>query len=194
MQQHHKKGPKRTTRDRNDRYETPDEEIDVVLQAMYPDSFEGPILEPACGSGRMVRRIRKYTGQKVIGRDLEDTGHDWLKTTRKWKGDMITNPPYHKDMPLQFALKAHELVDGQFAMLLQAGFLWTDTRAPYLRGILKPDQVIIIPWRIYFYRRNGKRIEGQAYSHCWVIWPDRIHRGIPGDQRKTKITIAERSS
>lgn len=193
MQQHHKKSAGKTKRDRNDRYETPEWATEMLVRALLGyGGLTGPVLEPACGSGRMVREVRRLTGLRVVGRDIEDTGHDFLAAKRTWPGSMVTNPPYHKDMPLRFAQKAHEVVDGRFAMLLQGGFLWTDKRSDLLReGPLKPELVLIVPYRIYFYRRNGKPIEGQAYSHCWVAWPERERR-LERSEHSTQFLIGDR--
>lgn len=174
-------------RDVNDRYETPRRETNIVLRFLKDLGMTGKVLEPACGTGRMVRAIRDF-GWECEGRDLEETGDDFLEMRGRWPGPLITNPPYHKGMAFKFVQHALRVADGPVAMLLQGGFLWGEGRSDSLRGPLKPLAVIVIPWRIYFYRRDGQRIQGQAYNNIWVIWPERSKRPYRG---KTEILIAE---
>jgi hypothetical protein len=162
-------------RRRLDDYETPtDGAVPALLRFV---KFAGPIFEPACGSGLMMRELRELTGHKVTGADIKK-GQDYFKSQRVNKGDTITNPPYHKGMAERFARHALKLTDGKVAMLVQNGFLWGGKRANGLYAECKPEAVVILPERIYFLA-GGKPIKAQFYSHCWVVWPDRAKRAKP---------------
>lgn len=177
-----KKGRKRGKRRRLDNYETPPRNTFQVATVV---PFKGPILEPACGSGRMVRALkealrkhwgRMKTGTSIVGMDLRDGAQfDFLKRTAKWKGDIVTNPPYGKGLSDAFAYKALELADGRVAVLVELKFLTGDKRATKLFLTCPPELVIIIPERIYFIA-GAKPIPAQFYNHCWIVWPDRKTR------------------
>lgn len=154
----------------NDTYETPPEVVDVLLQHV---SFDGPILEPAAGSGRIARRLEQRLNIPVTVRDLK-TGDDYLSDTTTWNGDVVTNPPYHKRMAEMFVMHALATTTGRIAMLLQSGFLFGQQRAEDLFRLAPPERVIIVPWRIrFFLGGTNKRIPSQTYDHVWVVWNNR---------------------
>lgn len=160
-------------RRRLDDYETPEEDSLIGFQHMPKPA--NAVFEPACGSGRMVRAIkRQWKGVRVVGSDIK-TGDDFLKRTRKFPGDIITNPPYRDGLAERFVRHALKLADGRVSMLMQSGFLWGSDRAEGLYADAKPDRIIIMPSRIYFYEA-GKQIKSQFYNHVWVCWPDRKTR------------------
>lgn len=157
----------KTKRRRLDDYETPPSDTQILLDNAV---FAGPILEPACGSGRMTR-VLADAGFKVKGSDIKQ-GDDFLERTRIWRGDIITNPPYRDGLAEAFVRHALKLANGKVAMLLQSGFLWGEKRASGLFAETRPAQIIVVPHRIYFF--EGKRqITSQFYSHAWLVWPER---------------------
>jgi hypothetical protein len=119
---------------------------------------------------------RIKAGTSIVGMDLkEGPQFDFLKRTARWKGDIITNPPYGKGMSDAFAYKALELADGRVALLVELKFLTGDKRATRLFLKCKPELVIVIPERIYFFA-GAKPIPAQFYNHCWIVWPNRKAR------------------
>src|SRR5262245_20922342 len=102
-----------------DDYETPDDVTGRLLDHL--PEFKGPILEPACGSGRMMKVLRQRTKSKVTGSDIKQ-GADFLKRTTRWPGDIISNPPYRDGLAERFARHALKLADGRVCLLLQSGF------------------------------------------------------------------------
>lgn len=155
-----------TERLAHDEYETPDEVTALLFRYV---KFYGPVLEPACGSGRMVRNIEAL-GLKVEPRDIR-TGHDFLETYDTWHGDIITNPPYHEGMSDCFVSRALAITTGKIAMLLQSGFMFGDTRTRELYEKFPPEVVITVPWRIrFFIGGSDEKIRSQAYNHCWFVW------------------------
>jgi hypothetical protein len=180
------RGEKKSKRRRLDDYETPEDATRTLTRLI---KFKGPILEPACGSGRMSRELRARTGRQVFGFDIKK-GHDFRKRTKVWKGDTVTNPPYRDDLAEIFARQALKLTDGRVCMLFEGKFLWGGKRAAGLYAENKPDHIIIIPERIYFYEA-GKQITSQFFNHAWVCWPDRKTRER-GNYKTTTHWISSR--
>lgn len=163
-------------RRKRDDYETPEKDGATLTQFIGGrlDGFRGPILEPACGSGRLVRMLKRETGKKVVGFDIKK-GHDFLERTEPWKGDIVTNPPYRGGLAEKFSRHALKLASGRVAMLVQSGFVWGGRRARGLFREFKPEAIIVIPDRIYFLV-EGEPLDSQFFSHCWIVWPDRVKR------------------
>lgn len=169
-----------------DDYETPTEATEALRPFL---SLSGNLLEPAAGSGRMVRALKAmFPALKVESADVKK-GKDFLKRTAPFKGHCFTNPPYRDGQAEAFARHALKLASGKVGMLMQSGFVWGSRRANgiYLAG-LKPELIIVIPWRIMFIDGDGEEIEGQFFSHCWVVWPERDKR------EKNKTTRIEWAS
>ncbi len=141
-----------------DDYETPAD----ATQALRPFlSLSGKLLEPAAGSGRMVRALKgMFPALKVESADIK-RGNDFLRRTAPFKGHIFTNPPYRDGQAEAFARHALKLASGKVGMLMQSGFVWGARRANgiYLAG-LKPELIVVIPWRIMFtvgsYGRNAR--------------------------------------
>lgn len=154
-----------------DDYETPEENTASLTDRI---TFRGPILEPAAGSGRLVRSLRKLTGVEVTGFDIK-RGHDFLKRKEPWRGDIVTNPPYRGGLAEKFTRHALKLASGRVAVLVQSGFVWGGRRARSLYADFKPEAVIVIPDRIYFIV-DGEPLDSQFFTHCWIVWPERAKR------------------
>lgn len=163
----------KTKRRVRDDYETPPGQTRALAQVA---TFDGPILEPACGSGRMMRELKAMYGVRVHGTDIK-SGHNFVERTRPWDGDIITNPPYRDGLADAFTHKALELASGKVAMLLQSDFLWGQRRHDALYSKLKPSHVLVLPGRVYFFEGpNGMPIPAQFFNHAWFVWPDRETR------------------
>lgn len=162
----------KSKRRRMDDYETPENVTHALTQYI---SFTGPIMEPACGSGRMMRELTKRTGRTVYGFDLKK-GHDFTKSIGKWRGDIVTNPPYRDNLPEIFARKALDRASGRVALLVEGKWLWGAKRAKGLFSEFIPEAIIVLSSRIYFFQGKGKPIDSQFFSHCWVVWPQRSRR------------------
>lgn len=154
-------------RDPLDRYETPDYVTEALLGRV---SFNGPVLEPAAGTGRIARVLRR-AGCSVETADIQ-RGRDFLRRTRPVR-NVVTNPPYRDNLPFLFVQKAFELTqDGTVAMLLKHGFLWSDDRHDWLTRN-KPTQLIVMSDRVRFLEHGGEPIKGQFFDHLWVVWERR---------------------
>lgn len=161
-----KVGKKRSTRrEKHDAYETPYETTEALLRHVR---FDGRILEPAAGTGKIARVLRRH-GYAVDTADVQ-RGRDFLKR-RAACDNVVTNPPYHDDMPERFVRHALSLVGprGQVAMLLKPGFLWSTGRSAWLAAN-PPKLLIVVANRIKFTHPNGRPIKGQFFDHWWLVW------------------------
>lgn len=91
------------------------------------ETFTNPILEPSCGEGHISKQLIKH-GYDVVSRDLVDRGYGEVKdflymNNEKWRGDIITNPPYKFSQ--QFVEQALSMVEEghKVAMFLKLTFL-----------------------------------------------------------------------
>jgi predicted RNA methylase len=174
-----------------DAYETPSQHTRQLMENFHIPAG-ATITEPAAGSGRMARELRAFGSHKVITSDIKD-GQDFTKRTAKIKGHCVTNPPYRDGLADAFVNKALELTEGVVCMLMEAKYLFGSKRFDTLFGPNKPQKVILIPERIYFFdghSAKAKPIESQFYNHVWVCWPDRASRGKVA---KTEIVWAKPS-
>lgn len=126
--------------------------------------FRGRILEPSAGSGQMVEVLERR-GYKVKARDLERTGDDFLSWTGRWRGSIITNPPYrHADEFLKIALGA---ASEQVAMLLPINGLGGKKRSAWLWHANPPALVLIVPRYMNVVDRTSQ------FYHVWCVWDPR---------------------
>ena len=161
-------------RDPKDRYETPDEVVEAVVGPDGPlrNDFSGwRVVDPCCGTGRVVRCLRRLSFRSA-GTDIDEDGLDFLSSayakSRGREAACLTNPPFRHAR--EFVERALGVFDGPVAMLLPADFVASQGRRDWLSGPGRPHRQIIIPWRIRFLKRNGEPISGQAYSHQWLLW------------------------
>ncbi|MBQ8893422.1 MAG: NAD(P)-dependent oxidoreductase [Clostridia bacterium] len=137
--------------------------------------------ECACGKGHLSKPLIEL-GYDVFSTDLVDRGYgeieDFLTSTRKWGGDIITNPPFK--LAVEFVEKSMEILqNGQKAIfLLKIQFLETELRAKlFKRQGLK--EVIVNSSRVccamngefdlYFKKREGKYIGG-TQCYAWFVF------------------------
>lgn len=175
-----------TTRDILDRYETPEYVAEELVKRI---AFEGRVLEPAAGTGRLARVLRA-AGNVVDTGDIT-RGRDFLKWNYGAVDNVVTNPPYSWDFPEQFVRKSIAISRRKVVMLLKPGFLWGNGRAPFLDEH-NPTDIIILSERIIFIHADGKKIKGQFFDHAWFVWdatrpkgPTQLHYAtVPAAVRK----------
>lgn len=163
-----------------DAYQTPARVTQGLVQSLawLNRPLQGPILEPAAGCGLLAKELRRYE-YKVHTSDIT-RGRDFLKRTKPWHGDLVTNPPYRDRLDEKFFWKAMELVKGKICLLLQTTRLHGQRRFKELWFEVPPELVLVVPWRILFLQADGKTpISGQVYDHSWFVWDTRkvITRG-----------------
>lgn len=135
------------TRDSKDRYETPRE---ITLGLLDNEEFSGDVLEPACGTRRIVRALDSR-GFDVTAFDLHEDGVSFLDYTDQHE-NVITNPPFMNDLHMKFVEHAvSNVATDKVAMLVPLTFLTTEKRYKFFQRFM-PSRVLIIPNRIRFYR------------------------------------------
>ena len=164
-----------------DLYETPEPAVRALLLVEW---FSGPIWEPACGPGAIVRVLRN-TGHKVIATDIKDDaygcpdstgGMDFLKQTSAPVGvtTILTNPPFmHANEFVRHALTLAPRV----VMLLRLAFLEGQGRSDILDGG-QLARVCVFRNRLQGMHRDGWEgpLVSTAMAFAWFCW-DREHRG-----------------
>jgi hypothetical protein len=172
----------------NDLYETPPEAVRALLEV---EQFKGPIWEPACGPGAIVRVLRDL-GLHVVASDIDDYGCpdsksriDFLMEQQIPQGieALITNPPY--SLADEFARHALDLGVPRIALLLKT--IYISGQRERSRGIGASDildagrlaEFLPFANRLPVMHRHGwegKKIESSSVDHAWFVW-DQSHRG-----------------
>lgn len=126
-------------RQREDYYATEPKATEWLCRLEH---FDGKILEPSCGEGRMSR-VLKAAGYEVVSRDLVDRGYgevaDFLAIdNQEWNGNIVTNPPYKYAQ--EFVEKALSIIpEGKrVCMFLKLTFLEGKARRALFRSTPPP--------------------------------------------------------
>lgn len=170
-----------STREQNDFYATDSFAVVKMAEKLKEIGASNKLWECACGKGHLSKPLIEL-GYDVFSTDLVDRGYgeieDFLTSTRKWGGDIITNPPFK--LAVEFVEKSMEILqNGQKAIfLLKIQFLETELRAKlFKRQGLK--EVIVNSSRVccamngefdlYFKKREGKYIGG-TQCYAWFVF------------------------
>lgn len=146
--------------------------------------FSPNVWECACGAGDMAE-VLKERGYNVLSTDLIDRGYgqggvDFLSSTHKFDGDIITNPPYKHAQA--FIEKALSLIpDGhKVAMFLKVTFLEGKSRKKLFTE--HPPKFVYVSSSRLLCAKNGEFQKmrdggGSAVAYAWFIW----EKGFDGD-------------
>lgn len=156
--------------DSPDFYATPREAVEALLRA---EEFKYPVLEPCCGDGAiskvLVERGVEVTSSDLYDRGYGETGVDFLQTTKKWPGHLVTNPPYNQ--ALAFVEHAVEIVQGKSCFLLRLPWLAGQRRKKFFEKH-PPIRVHVLSKRIP--RMHRPDYEGPRYTStidfAWFCW------------------------
>jgi 16S rRNA A1518/A1519 N6-dimethyltransferase RsmA/KsgA/DIM1 with predicted DNA glycosylase/AP lyase activity len=155
-------------REENDFYATDPKAIDKLLEF---ETFEPKIWENACGQGHLSEKLKEH-GYEVYSTDLIDRGYqddlvDFLSATKKFDGDIITNPPYK--YCTEFILKGLELTKNKVAMFLKLQTLESQKRYDQIFSKYPPKSVYVFVNRIEC-GKNGKFTGSSAVCYAWFVW------------------------
>lgn len=160
-------------RKERDCYETPA----WVTRALLPHFPRKPdrILEPACGSGKMVAVLSDIAF--VEGTDITD-GVDFLAIDdlRRTPDAIITNPPYV--LAREFIDRALDLtfhIKGWVAMLLRTDYDHAKTRSDLFGECECFAKKLVLTKRIKWFEDSTG---SPSFNHAWFIW-DWKHQGPP---------------
>ena len=159
-------------REENDFYAT---EPKAVYKLLKYERFNKNIWECACGEGN-ISEVLKEHGYDVYSTDLIDRNYqdeiiDFIKTEKKFKGDIVTNPPFK--YTTEFVLKSLEAVEmgSKVAMLLKINFLSGKKRYKEIYSKFPPYRVYVFTGRVGCSKNN--KPEGFKHStmdFVWMIW------------------------
>ena len=160
------------TREPNDYYATDPRAMEDLLKY---ETFHPDIWEPACGEGNLSEVLKEH-GYNVYSTDLVDRGYqsdllDFLKTDKKWNGDIITNPPFK--YTTEFVLRGLDALQNgrKLALFLKINYLSGQRRYKEIYSKVPPYRVYVFSGRRACSRNN--RPEGYkhgAMDYCWMIW------------------------
>jgi len=169
-------------RETDDYYATDPKAVELLLEN---ETFSNTIWECACGQGHMSKVLESH-GYTVISTDLVYRGYgveksvDFLKQSRVFDGDIITNPPYK--YAKEFVEKALESVDNghKVAMFLKLTFLEGKARKTLFQKY-PPKTVYVSSSRLQC-AKNGDFVKDRtgvnmAVAYAWYVW----EKGYSGD-------------
>lgn len=159
-------------REVNDFYATDPKAMELLLKYEH---FDNNIWEPACGEGNLSEVLKRH-GFNVYSTDLIDRGYqddlvDFLKTDKKFKGDIITNPPFK--YTTEFILKSLAAVPegNKVAMFLKINYLSGKKRYQEIYSKFPPMTVYVFSRRIACSKNNDPTgFKGGAMDFVWMIW------------------------
>lgn len=166
-------------REENDFYATDPKALEMLLDL---EKFSPTIWECACGEGHLSK-VLIDRGYKVISSDLIDRGYgkggvDFLKSTKTFEGDIVTNPPYKYaqefiEHALDIVTEGHKVV-----MFLKVQFLEGKARRKMFDK--HPPKKIYVSSSRLRCAMNGdfeRYAKSNAVAYAWFIW----EKGFKGD-------------
>ncbi|HEX8402273.1 MAG TPA: hypothetical protein VF628_11280 [Allosphingosinicella sp.] len=182
-------------RETDDFYPTPPCATEALLAV---EKFEGPIWEPACGTGDMSR-VLEAAGHRVISTDLVDRGYgeggrDFLCEWQPIAPNIVTNPPFRSatefvDRALQLTHPPDRHTPGAWipkggvtrkvALFLRLAFLEGQARGRWFPAT-PLARVWIMSRRVPI--GKGRLLAADETSgplaFAWFVW-DQYHAGHP---------------
>jgi len=153
-----------------DFYATPDYATDALLAN---EDFKGSILEPACGDGAIVERLKAAGYMDLSYSDIKDYGYpgtqiqDFLKV-RFVTDNIITNPPF--DIGTQFTLHALNVAQRKIAIFHKLAFLEGTKRATELFSRRQLETVYVFSRRVGFVIPGQEKHKGGMMAFAWFVW------------------------
>lgn len=171
-------------RETNDFYATDPNSLELFLKQLNKDNIKlhNDIWECACGMGHLSKVLEK-NGYNVKSTDLINRGYgiadvDFLKSSNKWYGDILTNPPYK--YAKEFVEKALNIIGGGYytIMFLKIQFLEGKSRKKLFEKH-PPKYVYVNSSRqtCYINGDMSKKMSS-ASCYCWFIW-QKGYKGEP---------------
>ena len=162
----------------NDYYATSPQAITLLHKHHLLDK-NTPYWECAVGGGNLSKELKRLGYDVELETDLYDygypeanTGIDFLKCKEKFRGNIITNPPYNqinKWIPHQNQLATHK-------SYIFARIQTIETIKRYENIFKKDPPILICPFvkRIKCYPNNKDTIKSSAICYAWFIWDNQV--------------------
>jgi hypothetical protein len=165
----------------NDWYQDQPEATEALLKV---ERFSGVSWDPACGIGTIPKTFHA-AGLRCGGTDIVDRGYvdpvrpmepiDFL-TIGHVDGidNIVSNPPFHKDVLVPWIDKALSIAAHKVAMLLPLTFLEGRKRVAWLETT-PLARVHVFAWRISMppgelLQAGAVRPEGGKKAFAWFVW------------------------
>lgn len=158
-------------RKKSDFYETPYSMTEQFLETELFDKTK-TILEPSCGKKAIVKVLNNHWEKELVeGRDLVQTGHNFLECTNSFNY-IITNPPF--SLAFEFIIKAKQIATDKFALLLPLSYLHGKQRHDYVYsdknyGLETVHVFTRYPMLGDALREDGKYKTGMMV-YAWFVW------------------------
>jgi hypothetical protein len=143
------------------------------------ESFEGRIVDPACGSGRVIKAARA-AGHDAEGFDLRRRPHfrhkvaDFFEASRPVP-NFVSNAPFK--FALAFVGHALTLATRKVAILLPPGWAQADWRSTWLERtplrriwLLTPRPSMPPGPFVFATRAPGERVGNGTTDYAWFVW------------------------
>ena len=159
-------------REVNDYYAPDPKAMHMLLKH---ETFNKNIWECACGEGNLSKVLKEY-GYNVFSTDLIDRGYqdeiiDFLKTEKKFNGDIITNPPFKYTN--EFIIKALDSIPegNKIALFLKLNYLSGKRRYKDIYSKFPPSKIYVFSGHIACSKNNSPEgFKNNAMDFAWFIW------------------------
>jgi hypothetical protein len=152
------------------------EPASVVHSLLNVVAFTGPIHDPCCGVGTVVKaaweRGIHASGADIVQRAPQFELQDFFSDQRP-RSNVVTNPPFRESMRIIEHAKQVVLPRGIIAILAQAKFLFSQARIDLFEDC---ERVIILSRRPSMptgaaLAEHGEAIRGGgSLDYLWCIW------------------------
>lgn len=169
-----------TEREKNDFYATNPHALEIAMP-IFKDILDKNVWECTCGQGHLSEVLKEF-GYNVKSTDLINRGYgevqDFLKCEDKFKGDILTNPPFK--LAKNFIEKSFELIeDERYAIF----FL----KIQFLESKLRKEMFVKYPLKYLIVNSErqqcAKDADFEKYKattqcYCWYIF-QKGYKGEP---------------
>lgn len=167
-------------REKNDFYATNPHALEIAMPILK-EILHNDVWECACGQGHLAK-VLKDNGYEVKSTDLIDRGwggtQDFLQTTEKFKGDILTNPPFK--LAEQFVAKSFELLEeGNYAIFfLKVQFLESKSRKKMFEKY--PLKYLIVNSERQQCAKDAdfEHLKATTQCYCWYVF-QKGYKGEP---------------
>ena len=164
-------------RQENDYYATSPEAAEWLIRI---ENLSHNIWECACGEGHLAK-VFSTNGYNVKATDLIDRnygmgGVDFLATTEKFNGDIVTNPPFKY---------AQDFIEHALCLIPEGNKVCMFLKVQFLEGKQRkqffidnpPKRVWVSSSRIEFGANGNFEHRGSMMATAWYVW----EKGYKGD-------------
>ncbi|WP_420408660.1 hypothetical protein [Hoeflea sp.] len=157
----------------------------ATAKLLSKERFVGPIHDPSCGGGNIVRACIEAgydaSGSDIVTRvDPEEPWflgeYDFLTTSEvPTFANVVMNPPFFRAKGAEaFIRKAISVTRGKVCAFVDVKFLAGTGRANGLFSEHKPTRIWIITPRVSCppgeYLLRGGKASGGTADWCWIVW------------------------